>query len=58
MNKVLRYVLIRLDIEADPGVNIDEVISECDYSIQSTTKGALIRETEITDVYEHHPDNA
>jgi len=45
--KVYVNVTTRLIIRADEGVDIDEVLSEMDYSFTSTTRGAEIEETDI-----------
>jgi hypothetical protein len=47
--KVYVNVTARLIIRADEGVDIEEVLSEMDYSFTSTTTGAEIEATEIED---------
>ena len=54
MRKTYVTVTVKLQINADEGVDINEVLSEMDYSFKSTTEGAdiedtCIEDTEITD---------
>lgn len=45
--KVYVEIKARLIIEAEDGVNINEVLSEMDYDFSSNTAGASIVDTEI-----------
>lgn len=47
MRKVYVNVTTRLIIDLDDGVEIDEVISEMDYTFKSGTDNATILDTEI-----------
>ena len=47
--KVYVNVTTRLIIRADEGVNITDVLNEMTYCFDSTTKDAVIEDTEITD---------
>ena len=49
MRKIYVNVITRLIIQANEGVDIDDVLSEMDYDFTSTTEGAEIIDTEITD---------
>lgn len=45
--KVYVEIKVRLIINADEGVDVDEVLDEMDYNFISTTEGAEIEDTEI-----------
>ena len=47
MRKVYVEVKVRLIIQAEEGVDINDVIQEMDYDFESTTPGAGILEAEI-----------
>ena len=47
--KVYVNVTTRLIIDADDGVDIDEVIQEMDYDFVSNTKGANVENIEIVE---------
>lgn len=47
MRKVYVVVETRLIINADEGVNIEDVLSDMDYTFTSTTEGVDIVDTEI-----------
>ena len=49
MKKVYVEVTSRLIIDLEEGVNVSDVITEMDYSFNSTTDGAMIVDTEIRD---------
>ena len=49
MRKVYCEVKARIIINADEGVDIEEVLAEMDYEFTSTTEGANIVDTEIQD---------
>lgn len=49
MRKIYVNVTTRLIIQADDGVNVDDVLSEMDYDFTSQTDGAEIIDTEIRD---------
>jgi len=49
MRKVYVEVKVRLIVNAEEGVEIGEVINECDYEFKSQTTGADIVDTEIED---------
>lgn len=50
MRKIYVEVKVRLIINADEGVDIDDVISDCDYEFVSRTPGADITDTEIQEI--------
>lgn len=45
--KVYVEVTVRLIINADEGVDVNEVLDEMDYDFISNTEGATIEDTEI-----------
>lgn len=47
--KMYVEVKVRLIIEADDGVDLQEVMSEMDYNFTSTTDGASVSDSEIRD---------
>ena len=49
MRKVTVKVEVTLQIDADEGVEITEVLENMDYSFTSQTEGADIQNTEIRD---------
>ncbi len=48
MRKIYVEVTTRVIIRADEGVDVSEVLSEMDYSFTSSTEGADIEDSEIT----------
>lgn len=48
--RVVVHVNVKLVMDVAEGVSVDDVITEVDYGFTSTTKGATIVDTEITDV--------
>jgi hypothetical protein len=49
MRKVYVAVLVRLVINADEGVDIQNVLDEMDYSFSSNTREAEVEDMEIID---------
>jgi hypothetical protein len=49
MRKVYVEVKVKLIINMDDGVEVQEVVNELDYSFNSQTDGATIEDTEILD---------
>jgi len=49
MRKVYVNVTTKIIVEADEGVDIEEVMSELDYNFEDTTGKANVIDTEITD---------
>ncbi len=49
MRKVILQLTMRVVLSVDEGVEIADIVSEFDYSINDTTTQADILDTEITD---------
>lgn len=51
MRKVIELT-VRIEVNMNDGINVDEFVNELDYDFTSTTKGVRIINTEITDFNE------
>ena len=50
MPRKIISVVVRLVAESEKPIDVDEVVSELDYSFRSTTEGVDLIETEIQEV--------
>jgi len=50
MPKIIKRVIVDLEIQYNPGYDVDEMLNDMEYNFESNTKGVEIINSEIIDI--------